>query len=102
MRRVPNTSAQLVLHFGGQDMTYFTPRIRLSARVRRCSWTKLAAIAAMTLTAALASAQFRGSIQGTVTDPQGAVIPGATLTLTDLSTNHKWTANSNGEGIYYL
>jgi hypothetical protein len=56
----------------------------------------------MTLTAPLAFAQFRGSIQGTVTDPQGAVISGALLTLTDLSTNHQWTAKSNGEGIYYL
>jgi hypothetical protein len=83
-------------------MTYFTGRIRLSARVRRYSWTKLAPIAAMMLTATLAFAQYRGSIQGTVTDPQGAVIPGATLTLTDMSTNHKWTAKSDGQGIYYL
>ncbi len=83
-------------------MTYFTGRMRLSARVRRGSWTKLAAIATMMLTAALASAQYRGSIQGTVADPQQAVIPGASLTLTDLSTNVKWTAKSNGEGIYYL
>src|SRR5580704_16184442 len=83
-------------------MSYFTSKIRLFARVRRCSWTKLAPIATMMLTAALGSAQFRGSIQGTVTDPQGAVIPGATLTLTDLSTNHKWTAKSDGQGIYYL
>ena len=30
-----------------------------------------------------AFAQFSGSISGTVTDPAGAVIPGATLTLTD-------------------
>ena len=40
-------------------------------------------------------AQFRTSIQGVVTDPQGAVIPGATLTLTDTDTNHVVTATSN-------
>ena len=83
-------------------MTYVTQKIRLSARIRRISLTLIGLIAVMTLTAPLAFAQFRGSIQGTVTDPQGAVISGALLTLTDLSTNHQWTAKSNGEGIYYL
>jgi hypothetical protein len=75
---------------------------RLSARICHISWARLGAIAAMMLSGTLAFAQFRGSIQGTVADPQGAVIPGATLTLTDASTNYKWTAKSNGEGIYYL
>ena len=79
-----------------------TTRKRLSARVCQISWTRLVAIAAMMLSGTLAFAQYRGSIQGTVTDPQGAVIPGASLTLTDLSTNHKWAAKSNGEGIYYI
>src|SRR5882757_4901904 len=45
-------------------------------------------------------AQFRASIQGTVTDPTGAVIPGATLTLNDTDTNHTMTATSNGSGVY--
>ncbi len=84
-------------------MTHDAPRTkRPSTKIRRFSWIILGPIAAMALTAPLASAQFRGSIQGTVTDPQGAVIPGATLTLTDLSTNHQWTAKSNGQGIFYL
>ena len=48
----------------------------------------------------LAHAQFRASIQGTVTDPQGEVIPGATLTLTDTETNRVLTAISNGSGVY--
>jgi hypothetical protein len=47
-----------------------------------------------------AHAQFRTSIQGTVTDPAGAVIPGATLTLTDTDTNHVLTATSNASGVY--
>lgn len=45
-------------------------------------------------------AQFRASIQGTVTDPTGAVIPGATLTLTDLGTAKKYTTTSDGNGLY--
>jgi hypothetical protein len=45
-------------------------------------------------------AQFRTSIQGVVTDPTGAVIPGATLTLKNLSTNETLTRTSGGDGVY--
>jgi Carboxypeptidase regulatory-like domain len=45
-------------------------------------------------------AQYRASIQGTVTDPTGAVIPGATVTLTDLQTNQVQTSISNDSGVY--
>ena len=47
-----------------------------------------------------ARAQFRASIQGTVTDPQGAAIPGATLTLTDADTGKALTATSDPSGVY--
>ena len=61
-------------------------------------------MAAITITTAfvapLANAQFRASIQGTITDPTGAVIPGANLTLTDTETNHTLTATSNGSGVF--
>ena len=49
-----------------------------------------------------AFAQFRASIQGTVTDPSGAAVPGATLALTDTVNGHTQTAKSNSQGIYYL
>ncbi|WP_353062974.1 carboxypeptidase regulatory-like domain-containing protein [Tunturibacter psychrotolerans] len=52
------------------------------------------------LCAVSAHAQFRASIQGTVADSSGAVIPGATLTLTDTDTNHPITAVSNDSGVY--
>ena len=58
------------------------------------------AIAILGLGTTVARAQFRASIQGTVSDPQGEVIPGATLTLTDTDTNHVVTATSNGSGVY--
>ena len=57
-------------------------------------------LAIATLSAPTAQAQFRASIQGTVVDPTGAVIPGVTLTLTDTDTNHVITATSNGSGVY--
>lgn len=47
-----------------------------------------------------ANAQFRASIQGTVTDTQNGVIPGAKLTLTNVDTNETQTRTTNGEGIY--
>jgi hypothetical protein len=55
---------------------------------------------AILLLAPSARAQYRGSIQGSVTDQTGAVIPGATLTLTNNATNVKQAATSNGEGVY--
>ncbi|WP_263382394.1 TonB-dependent receptor [Granulicella arctica] len=47
-----------------------------------------------------AMAQFRASIQGTVTDPQGEVVPGAIVTLTDTATNKVLTSTSNESGVY--
>lgn len=71
----------------------------LSAKMNQRSRT-VGLIAVMMFAATMAFPQYRASIQGVVTDPQGAVIPGASLTLTDLSTNFKWTATSNAQGIY--
>src|SRR5215212_316973 len=47
-----------------------------------------------------ALAQFRASIQGTVTDPAGAVVPEATVTLTSNETARAVTVTSSGEGFY--
>ncbi|HTW61534.1 MAG TPA: carboxypeptidase regulatory-like domain-containing protein [Terracidiphilus sp.] len=55
---------------------------------------------ASVLFAAFAHAQYRGSIQGVVTDPTGALIPGTTLTLTNNATNEKQASTSNGDGVY--
>src|ERR1700745_3687460 len=47
-----------------------------------------------------AFAQFRTSIQGVVTDPEGAVVPGATLTLKNLSTNETVVRTSSETGVF--
>jgi hypothetical protein len=48
-----------------------------------------------------ASAQtFYGSIVGTVSDATGAVMPGATVIVTDIGTAEKHTAQSNASGDY--
>ncbi|MFY9909365.1 MAG: carboxypeptidase-like regulatory domain-containing protein [Candidatus Sulfotelmatobacter sp.] len=43
-----------------------------------------------------------GSIAGTITDPSGAVVSAATVTLTDTSTNSSRTAATNATGRYYF
>ncbi|MGB8479603.1 MAG: carboxypeptidase-like regulatory domain-containing protein [Acidobacteriaceae bacterium] len=60
----------------------------------------LLALIAVCLLPPLAMAQFRASIQGVVTDPSGAVVSGATVTLIDTATNHTITATTSGSGVY--
>jgi hypothetical protein len=51
---------------------------------------------------ALAAQQPTGGIQGSVADPQGAVVPNATVTAKSRSTGLTRTATSNDEGQYQL
>ena len=48
----------------------------------------------------LASAQSGGELIGTVTDPSGAVIPNANVTVTSVETGKERTVASNGSGIF--
>lgn len=43
-----------------------------------------------------------GSLTGTVTDPKGAVIAGATVTLVSNETKQEFTAQANGEGTFTI
>src|ERR1700676_1312083 len=61
---------------------------------------KLLFLIAILFCSVSARAQYRASIQGVVTDPQGATVAGATLTLTNLDTNQKMTATSDANGVY--
>ena len=56
--------------------------------------------ASIILSAVMAHAQYRTSIQGVVTDTTGAVIPGANLTLINPATGEKQVRASNDDGIY--
>jgi len=49
-----------------------------------------------------AQAQFRASLHGTVTDPQGAVVPGATATLLDPTTNQKQVSTTDAGGTFHF
>ena len=71
---------------------------RTFAHLRASAWT--VAVMLLALCALPTQAQYRASLQGTVADSQGAMIPGAQLTLTDTETNRAITATSSGEGNF--
>ena len=53
--------------------------------------------------ALVSSAQtFRGGIQGTVTDPNGAVVPAAEVTITSPDTGLTRTTQTDDEGSYLV
>ncbi|HVC46316.1 MAG TPA: carboxypeptidase regulatory-like domain-containing protein [Terracidiphilus sp.] len=59
-----------------------------------------AAVFVLALCAAPAHAQYGASLQGTVTDPTGALVPGATLTLNDKETGRTLTTHSSDSGTF--
>ncbi len=70
----------------------------------RFRWAFLAALiavlASMNATIASAQATNTGTVVGTVTDQSAAVVPGASITLTDTSTHTSRETVSNGTGQY--
>jgi Carboxypeptidase regulatory-like domain len=78
-------------------MQQFHPAIkRLAFYVRALS------VVLLFLVASIGSAQVAGTgtIQGSITDPTGAVIPGAAITISNVSTNVKHTLSSDSAGEY--
>src|SRR5437016_6447098 len=57
-------------------------------------------VACILFSAVMAHAQYRASIQGTVTDPQGAVVSDATVTLTNQETNRDSQTTTNAVGVF--
>src|SRR5688500_16446336 len=63
---------------------------------------RLAALAAciLCLGAAVRAQTVTGNLQGTVRDPNGAVVPGATVSIRNVQTGNERTLTTNGEGFY--
>ena len=61
--------------------------------------TRLVAIAVCFATA-LSAQTNRGAITGTVFDPAGAVVPGASVTVVNIGTNQKFVEKTSGAGSY--
>ena len=74
----------------------------LDARLVRSALVAICAAILLVLTAAPVRAQnaAAGVVSGQVSDPQGAAIPGATVKLTELSTNSVISVTSNEAGRY--
>ncbi|MDX2030497.1 MAG: TonB-dependent receptor [Blastocatellia bacterium] len=62
-------------------------------------WLFTVTLVAMMVGAALAQ-QGRGTILGTVTDPTGAVVPGAQVEVVNINTNQSFTVVTNNEGAF--
>src|SRR5208282_5277920 len=56
----------------------------------------------LTAGSALAQVAGTGAIQGTVTDPSGATVPGAAVTATNILTGTETTRTSTDAGYYVL
>ncbi|MGA9782309.1 MAG: TonB-dependent receptor [Terracidiphilus sp.] len=72
-----------------------------SAKSSVLFFRQIAIAAALLGAAAFASAQAgRGGISGLVSDPTGAIIPGASVTATDAATGAKLSTVTTGAGLY--
>src|SRR5438552_14606525 len=60
----------------------------------------LAVLLVLSLTPVAFAQKISGTISGTVTDPSGAVVPGAAVTITDQATNAARTSTTSGTGSY--
>ncbi len=60
----------------------------------------LVCVAVVSFLAVTVSAQFRAGVQGVVSDTSGAVVPGATVILTNKDTNQKQQAETSDDGFY--
>lgn len=67
---------------------------------RKCMMRAAMFVALVLLVPAVVLAQYRAGLQGTVTDPDGAVIPNAKITLVDKATNRTLQTTSNADGTY--
>src|SRR5215472_15666052 len=74
-----------------------------------CRWPRIALfllafalVAGAVPTATWAQAVNTGNVAGQVTDPQGAVVPGVKITITDPATGTNYTATTNNEGRYFI
>src|SRR5277367_2183928 len=66
----------------------------------KLSLRALGMLACLAVVLCSAHGQFRGSMRGVVTDPQGAVVQGATVTLKNLGTNQTQVATTDENGVY--
>jgi hypothetical protein len=67
--------------------------------MKQLRWAVLG-VAILVFVAGSANAQTSASISGTVTDPTGAVVPGAKVVATNESSKAQWSVTSNSAGFF--
>src|SRR3954463_13636965 len=89
------------LRFGVLGSLFLT--VRLPRKMRKDFMKKMfLLLSAWILLAAPALAQTGGAIRGRVLDPQGAAVPGATLTVTGEQLQGERSVTSDSDGNYVL
>src|SRR5947209_11471764 len=71
----------------------------------KLQWTRVLIVlvtASLLVVGAFAQGGGQGSVEGTVTDASGAVVPGVTLTLKNIDTGLSFTAASNDTGYFHF
>jgi len=81
---------------GKQRERWYELGIRCERGVRRAIW----AFAVLAVLTGLSAAQSAGQLNGSVTDPSGAAVAGAKITLTKPETGLQRAATSNASGLY--
>lgn len=76
------------------------PRLGSLLFIARKGYLSFLAVGLLVLTAVPVYAASGGSISGTITDPIGAVIDGATLKLVNTAQQTVWHASTNKQGLY--
>ncbi len=74
--------------------------IREMSFARRGAITPFALLLAVGLNSAVLAQSFLGTIRGTVTDPQGQVVPGAAVLITDEATGVPRSVETDAQGRY--
>src|SRR5213080_4355931 len=67
---------------------------------QRTFFVLFAAFLVLTASGVAWSQTVQGVITGTITDPTGAVVPNATVTITNVGTNISQSATTGGDGSY--
>jgi Carboxypeptidase regulatory-like domain/TonB-dependent Receptor Plug Domain len=83
----------------GQHQRWYQFGIRCMQGTKHAIWA-FAVFAFLTFLASLAAAQSTSSLNGSVTDPSGAAVRDAKITLTDPATGSQRTTTSNAAGLY--
>src|SRR5215467_12589394 len=62
----------------------------------------LSAVIVIVCAISISAQSNKGGISGTVTDQNGAVVPGATVTITNIGTNKQQTVTTSDQGSFAL